>query len=81
MTKKQAKIAKRNEALGQMIPGAISCDYIASVNRKLPNGAKILTVNINYGGHAYRMMDSTGKIHTTSNCVEVQGVRTHYIKL
>lgn len=64
-----------------MIPGAISCDYIASVNRTLPNGAKILTVNINWGGHAYRMMDSAGKIHTTSNCINVQGVRTHYITL
>lgn len=82
LTRKQQKIAKRQELLSQMIPNAISCDYIASVDRKLPNGFEIKTININHNGYAWYMMGFKGKEskHFVSNkTAQIQGINIHYI--
>lgn len=84
LTRKQQKIAKRQELLSQMIPNAISCDYIASVDRKLPNGFEIKTININYNGYAWYMMglkDGEFKHFVSNETVQIQGINIHYITL
>jgi hypothetical protein len=82
LTNKQQKIAKRQDLLSQMIPNAVSCDYIASVDRMLPNGFEIKTVNINCKGFAYRMTaykNGKAKEYNSYEVVLIQGVRVYYI--
>lgn len=82
LTNKQEKIAKRQELLSEMIPGAVSCDYIASVDRLLPNGYEVKSVNINTNGYAYYMYafkDGEMKRFASNNSVNIHGVDVYYI--
>lgn len=82
LTNKQGKIAKRQELLSEMIPGAISCDYIASVDRLLPNGYEVKSININTNGYAYYMYgfkNGEGKHFVSNRSVNIQGVNVYYI--
>lgn len=82
MTQKQSKIVKRQELLTHMIPNAISCDYIASVDRKLPNGFEIKTINLNNNGYAWYMMAVKGKeskFFVSNDAVKIQGINVYYI--
>lgn len=84
MTTKQQKITKRQELLSELIPGAISCEYIASVNRVLPNGFIVKSININFNGFAYRLLafkGSESKFFYSKKSVSIQNVDVHYITL
>ncbi len=67
-----------------MIPNAISCDYIASVDRKLPNGFEIKSINLNHNGYKWYMLgfkDGQVKQFFSKQTVEVNGVNIHYITI
>ena len=84
LTKKQQKIAKRQELLSELIPGAISCDYIASVERRLPNGFEVKAININENGFAWYMTafkEKESKTYTSNEFVSIQGVNVYYISI
>lgn len=84
LTRRQQKIAKKQQLLSQIIPNAISCDYIASVDRKLPNGFEIKTININHNGCAWYMMGVKGKElrnFVSNETARIQGINIHYIIL
>lgn len=84
MTTKQHKITKRQELLSELIPGAISCEYIASVNRVLPNGFIVKSINININGFAYQLLafkGSESKFFYSKKSVSIQGVDVYYITL
>lgn len=84
MTKKQIKITKRQEILSNMIPNAISCEYISSVDKNLPNGLQVNTISINHDGFAYNMLAYKSGEHKrlkTNNSVTIQGVQVYYISL
>ena len=84
MTTKQQKITKRQELLSELIPGAISCEYIASVNRVLPNGFIVNSINININGYAYQFLafkGSESKFFYSKKSVSIQGVDVYYILL
>lgn len=84
LTKKEQKIAKRQEMLTLIMPNAISTDYISSVNRNLPNGFKVATFNINENGYAVSMMafkDGETKIYNTNDTISIQGVPIHFITI
>ena len=84
MTTKQQKITKRQQLLSELIPGAISCEYIASVNRVLPNGFIVKSININFNGFAYRLLafkGSESKFFYSKKSVSIQNVDVHYITL
>ena len=84
LTRKQQKIAKRQQILAEMIPNAVSCDYIASVDRKLPNGFEIKTINLGHNGYAWYMMGFKGnesKYFVSNETVKIQGIDIHYIQL
>lgn len=84
LTRRQQKIAKRQELLSQTIPNAISCEYIASVSSKLPNGFEIKSINLNHNGYAFYMMgfkDKQSKNFVSNETVKIQGVNIHYILL
>lgn len=84
LTKKQQKIAKRQELLNELIPGAISCDYIASVERKLPNGFEVKAININHNDFAWYLTAFKEKetvTYTSNEFISIQGVNVYYIQL
>jgi hypothetical protein len=84
LSKKQQKIAKRQEMLKEIMPNAISCDYIASVNRHLPDGFEVKTITLNHNGCAWYMTAYRGKefkILVSNDYVNIQNVPVHYITL
>lgn len=84
LTRIQKKIAKRQELLSQVIPNAISCEYIAAVDRKLPNGFEIKSININYNGNAWYMMGfkcKESKYFVSNETLQIQGINIYYIIL
>lgn len=85
LTKKQQRIAKRQELLSELIPGAISCDYIASVERKLPNGFEVKAININHKGFAWYLTafnpQKEEAIYVSNEFVNIHGVDVYYIVL
>lgn len=84
LTKKQQKIAKRQELLSGLIPGAISCDYIASVERMLPNGFEVRAININHNDFAWHLTafkEKESATYTSNECIRIQGIDVYYITL
>ena len=85
LTKKQQKIAKRQKLLSKLIPGAISCDYIASIERKLPNGFEVKAININENGFRWYFTafnpQKEEAIYVSNEFVNIQGVNVYYILL
>ena len=82
LTRKQQNIAKRQELLSELIPGAISCDYIASVERKLPNGFEVKAININHNDFAWfltSLKEKETSIYKSNDFVNIQGVNVYYI--
>lgn len=82
LTNKQERIAKRQELLSKMIPGAVSCEYIASVDRLLPNGYVVKSINVNTNGYAYYMYafkNGEAKNFVSNSSVNIQGVDVYYI--
>lgn len=82
-TRKQRAIANRQELLAKLIPNAISFDYIAQVDRTLPNGFVAKVLNINMDGWACRVMafdeNKNTAVYKSNDFVTIQGVRVNYI--
>lgn len=84
MTNKQKKWAVRQGLLEQAIPGAVSCDYIAAVDRRLPNGFTVKSITVGDGEYAWKLWAVNGdesKLHQTNDFVTLQGVRVYYITI
>ena len=84
MTKKQTQISKRQKLLSQIIPNAISCDYISEIDRVLPDGREIKTITINQQGYAYSMLaykNGEPQRLKTNKYQEIEGIKVYYISL
>lgn len=83
LTRKQARITARQEKLTSLVPNAISCDFIASVNPQLPNGYTVKSITINHeSGHKWHMLtykEGKEKIYTPDGSMNIQGVEVDYI--
>jgi hypothetical protein len=84
MNKYEKKRAVRQGQLEQAIPGAVSCDYIASVDRRLPNGFTVKSITVGDGEYSWKMWAVNGeesRLYQTNDFVMIQGVRVYYITI
>lgn len=84
MTKRQKQIIRRQNLLSASIENAISLDYIAEVDRKLPCGLEVKTISINPKKNvAARMLaydnQANGTYINVTECTMIDGVNLHYI--